>query len=311
MITLSPYIIKLFNTEIRRYENVNTGLFSLVSIFETFHDEILVNANVDVDEKKAIKAGSKNIMTNSIDGIFKVGEYGYESELHHTVSSSSTTRTIQEAELLPFYFYLQTGTGSENALLFLQRFKIFGIRTILETYLQEHINTIFPRDKYMLHIDPLVFPEIIGSYFATSEVKRIRFIKSTYSDIADMYSQDNIHAYDAEFSVAIKRNRTFAQQLQRPVSDLFSTTDPSDYPTMITQLSTLVGAPTVNYDNVKVELRRDGKTKTVDLVNARKVRHSYDVTNDVVLGANGHPTIDSLRLVSASISTNLSDMIWD
>ena len=49
-----------------------------------------------------------------------------------------------------------------------------------------------------------------------------------------------------------------------------------------------------DYDNVKIELDINGRTRTIDLCHIERLRTYFDVTENVKIGTNGHPTFTSI-----------------
>jgi len=134
LVSLAAYSIKLWNESDRDLETLSDFdgegadlLNSLKDILEHIKDNTL-------DQKELQQALSvTKVAQNSriLAGIIETGEYGRES----TIISVETKKPVyhrktQDAEMWPFYFYIEIPEGAEAGLLILQRTSALGIRKV-------------------------------------------------------------------------------------------------------------------------------------------------------------------------------------
>ncbi len=71
----------------------------------------------------------------------------------------------------------------------------------------------------------------------------------------------------------------------------------------------LVELPDFDYNVIKAELEINGKRKIIDLTNPYRLRSYYDVTNDVEIAPNGHPTFRSIDIAAAELLEKLEESL--
>lgn len=59
-------------------------------------------------------------------------------------------------------------------------------------------------------------------------------------------------------------------------------------------------------DAVLLEVELNGKKRTINIENLKKIRAYFDITADVKMGTNGHPEFDSI----AGITRDLVNDLW-
>ncbi len=65
--------------------------------------------------------------------------------------------------------------------------------------------------------------------------------------------------------------------------------------------SNIIEINSIEYDNVKLDIDIGGKIQTVDLSDIKKFRMALDVTDNVIIGNDGHPTYNSMTEAAEGI----------
>ena len=117
-------------------------------------------------------------------------------------------------------------------------------------------------------------------------IKTIRYIKNHIpSDIANSSKFDNISEQNS-MEMLIKAKRTNFLSVPPWLRDFFNgQAYPSDY----LEIDNIV------FDELKLEIGLDGKKKTVSLSDLHKISPSLDITNEVDIKSDGHPSFESIR----------------
>jgi hypothetical protein len=135
-------------------------------------------------------------------------------------------------------------------------------------------------------------------------IKRIRYLKYSVPDdiAADVNLSDNLED-EAEMEMIIKAKREQFLDIPDWLSDIVSGR---------TARSDFIEMSGVEYDNVKVEIDLNGKRKTLNLSDVRKLRMNIDVTDEVSFGNDGHPVFESIRELSNNLLVDLADSLgWE
>jgi len=64
------------------------------------------------------------------------------------------------------------------------------------------------------------------------------------------------------------------------------------------------------YDNVKIKVNVHGKERTMDLADPKRIRATFDITDEVKLSSAGHPTFKSISEVAKEYLEDLKDELY-
>lgn len=305
-IGLVPYSVRIRDKEEHDYCQLNSLPVTpsdFFQILDTYLQDRRTQKSIDSDKKSVIKVDrlDSSLESFSIDGLFKSGTYGFAAELENLQTGVVRNRSINDCEYLPIYYNFQLKAGQNEAILLLQKFGIFGVKTALLSDLSAYINTIDP--NLSLEINPLVSDSHIQELMGGA-IKKIRYIKySVPDDVAeDIDELDNLED-DAEMEMVIKAKRDKFLSIPGWMRELFEGR---------TATSDIVEIHGIEYDNVKVEIDLGKKKRTLNLGDIRKLRMNIDVTENVQMAADGHPTFDSIREQAEDILPDLQNALrWD
>ena len=236
-------------------------------------------------------------------GIVKTGEYGYETELLDSNSGQPThRRSVSEAEMMPFYFLIFLPQNTDEGILILQRFKQYGIKTILEKDINDYISSQY--NSLELQINPLVPSQLINEYLRNGRILKLRFIRFSFPpDIADAYdTQDHLEEEGTtEYVISAKRRGSIPRRILEVILEVINGQRSSNE---------IIEIQDFRYDKVKVEVELNGNRRTIDLSDTNKLRAYIDISQSVRLGNDGHPLFESINEKAQELLQDLRTQIW-
>ena len=122
--------------------------------------------------QQAISVPKLEKKDRTLAGIIETGQYGHESNFIDVKTTKVVykKRTKNDAEMLPFYFFLELPEGVEDGILVLQRTATFGIRKVLYWVL----NTAFEQKhpEFKLRLPPLVAESEVTKFIKRGKSRR-------------------------------------------------------------------------------------------------------------------------------------------
>lgn len=305
-IGLVPYAVRIRDKEEYDYcqlDSLPTTPSDFFPILETYLQERRIEKSINLDKKSVIKVDKldSSPKVHSIDGLFKSGTYGFSAELENLRTGDVRSRSIHDCEYLPIYYNFQLKPGQNEAILLLQKFGTFGVKTILLSDLSTYVNEI--DTNLRLEINPLVSDSHIQELMGGA-IKRIRYLKySVPDDIAnDIDELDNLED-EAEMEMVIKAKRDRFLGIPGWMKDIFNGRAAT---------SELIEINGIEYDNIKIEIDIGRKKKTLNLGDIRKLRMNIDITENVKMSKDGHPTFESIREQAEEIMPDLKKALrWN
>lgn len=240
----------------------------------------------------------------SVCGIYHTGQHGFESDIYRTSKKKVThKRLTDEADMMPFHFAFYMHKSKVRAqrsrgLLLLARFNTLGVRHITIPHLQEYFRNRFP--GFALEVSRVVPRVVLESVLREGALKTIRLIRKTLpTDIADVLSdEDRDRVQDLELVIRSKR-RTYFRDVDWILRTIGGQVNISD----------VVTIPSFPHDSIKLEVKIDGITRTVDLGNTNKLSSNIELTNTTI--ARGHPTSPSWLTEVDSIASGIVESWGD
>ena len=278
----------------------------LYDVFSDYFNSLNNGCSLAPERMRFIRVSDPQRSDNrrELKGILSVGEYGYTSELHNVETDKpSYTREVPDAEMLPFYYLIKIPRGFNIGIALFQR---IGLRAIQADFslgfssffelrhheLQRHLEVL---------LQPLMPTQIVKELLQQGRIPKIRFVKRGIpSDRIDILSMGGLHEESGELELHVKTNRGGNIQIADRIQQFFrDNRNPG-------QLLELQDFP---YDTIKVELDVGGSQKTIDLGDFGKIRANYDIDDDVEIGADGHPTFESIDQTAHDLLDRLYGMI--
>jgi hypothetical protein len=271
------------------------------SLIDVFHSFITTGCGKDViyPQKKRIMRFAKvdKISADSFNAKLETGEYGFTSDIYDTnLKTNAHNRKTNEAEMLPFLLHVYFPRGKTRGILIFQRFKQFGVRGYMMDEFYPHFVASHP--GYSVKLAKAVPAKVLAEILGKGQVKVFRFVKyQASSDICDAMSliDQDASTTEVEYVVKAKRNGYFG--LLDPLKKEFNKPIPD--------FKSIVEIPNFDYDTIKVDIDVAGKRRSVDLGKVFKISANIDITNDVTLDVNGHPTKKSFAKIASDLAKTI------
>jgi len=298
---LSSYTVRLIDRSTGQMLPIGNFLqgADLLAIFNQYLASLRANLSHDSEAQKLLSVLRYSTKGRNVSGIVETGDYGYESTLYDVQSHSiAHHRTVNEAEMLPFYFIIKLPQQEDEGILLLQRFGQFGIKSTFCDNFIDYFELYYPQIALVIY--PLVPLDLITEYLTKGRVTKIRFIKfSIPSDMADFIE----HGHDeedgqVEFVIKARRNGRI------PIVDRLL-----DLVQRRGEVRSFYEIRDFEYDNVKVEIYINGRRRTIDLSHLERLKTYYDITEDIEIGTTGHPVFESIHEVASGLLNDLSTSI--
>jgi hypothetical protein len=288
-IALAAYYIKVRNHTKRKYEALSD--FEGHDAFEFFKSELqkMQKGNIDNQQSNQVVSASR-IDENGrvLSGIIETGEYGYESNLYDTEMHKVVhNRKQKEADMWPFYFYVEVPEGTDEGFLILQRTGNMGIRSIVAQLLQASFISQYP--DFRLHFLPSVESEEAKKH-RKGKIQEVRFIKMRPpTDRADAFDHGH-QEFPVHLELSIRATRGRALDMHEFLTEAFGREQPSGRYAL-----DLDEDHYFEYDDVVAKTKIHGSSRTIRASDPGRFRSYYDVTDKVKFGSGGHPEYDSLH----------------
>ncbi|MFZ0038252.1 MAG: hypothetical protein WAK91_12560, partial [Candidatus Acidiferrales bacterium] len=145
--SLAAYVVRVRNVATRENEQLDAiaGSKDLFGTLFAYLDTTGKAPANDENGKQVLAIPNLQSGNRRIYGIIETGHYGLESNLYDVRKREVVhKRTENEADMLPFFFLFEIPTGTDEAVLILQRIGKYGIRTLLSSLLKETFQAEFP-----------------------------------------------------------------------------------------------------------------------------------------------------------------------
>lgn len=274
---LVPYIIRIRNKRSEDYIDLTKipTTNQDISLFDIFGN-ICKKYNKDVylrsKEQKTlyIEDSSTDKGRRLISGIIKSGEYGYETDFYDTKLHKriSSARKEEYSEELPFFFlfHLATVKNSNRGFLILQKFKQFGVKTILGKAIQETIESL--NKNLIIEINPLINEELLKVLKSADKLIELKLIKRKIpKDVADKNRIENYEDVYEERSFKIKRNKEIRLKIKEHFERVLRNIE---YP--------YSEVKSEKYDEVKLIIKKGTTTSTISLEDTPRFRETMPLS---------------------------------
>ena len=237
-----------------------------------------------------------------VSGVFRTGDYGYESDLFDTQTMRLTHhRTVDETELTPFFFLASLPKQNKHGLLLLQKFGQLSAKTVFNKDWEGYIRGQLPiGDDAMLEINPVLAPELVDTWLATGRVTNATLVRTSLpDDLTDYLNGRGMPLPDLkEMKVVfqMKRNGEFLDAWRARFRQVADGT---------LEVHELIELPGFVPNAARVNVRVEGREHVIDITDTSRVRTYYDISSIVDKGADGHPVFDSIREIGQGVLRQL------
>jgi hypothetical protein len=304
LVSLAAYNIKVWNTSDKDFEVLSDFDAEESDLLEFLHSILLDIKNDTLDQEELQQAMSVlklDKQSRTLAGLIETGEYGRESNIINVETKKTVYRRKKEdAEMWPFYFFIEVPEGTEDGLLILQRTSVYGIRKVLHWVLNTAFTEQYP--DLRLRLLPLVDQEELEK-FVKGRVQKVSFIrKSIPRDVADTYDRGHQEVRGST-ELVIHATRGDGLPMNNWLSRIFRTKQPAG-------VFALDEREKFVYENVKAKVKVGYSTRTLDVANPIRLRSYYDVTDTVNMGSGGHPTYASIHAEAQKLITKLRAILY-
>lgn len=304
LISLAAYGIKAWNKGDKSTEILSDIDGEGSDLLDFLHDVLTEIENETLDQKELQQAMSVTKLekrSRILTGIIETGDYGRENNIIN-VNTKKTVyrRKKQDAEMWPFYFFIDIPEGAEDGLLILQRTGHFGIKNLLHWVLETALTEKFPDLK--LRFSHLVDQDEMAE-IVRGRVQKISFVRmSIPSDVADSYDRGHAEVKGsvelvirARKGSALPMNSWLSAILRgRRHSGVFALDDNEQF----------------SYENVKAEVKFGHSSRTIDVGDPGRLRQYHDVTDAVTMGRDGYPNYDSIDDQAHGLAAKLRTVLY-
>lgn len=313
-ISLSVYSLRVRNTvektEISDLTNIYDGneSRSLVDMFI----QVLENFSEEYTQQELQRsiAKSNNLVQHPgvciLTGEIQSGKYGFYSEIV-SIEDGETKhkKTSNEAEVLPFNFCLICARNRGTAVLVLQNFDIFGIKTVLEEMMNEALKTILPscKLKFNAEVPAAIIKGQLGADNAL--IKKIILRKnSAPDDIASNYGgiSKKGEDYPAELTLSVKRGGNYVINKIKELFEGRVETVELEMPEELEYFN--------NPDAFLIEMDIAGKKRTVNLKNWKDKALKIDISDEIGQNDIGQYDRNAIEERCISLAKSVAEFKW-
>jgi hypothetical protein len=287
--SLATYAIRVEDLERRRGAYCHLDDIAgndFLKIIEAFLAESSGFSLSNRAERKLIRVRRCNLRDRTLDGTIETGDYGYEAELVDSQTQEVAHRQqTTEAQMLPFYFLADLPTQRDEGTLILQRFHQYGIRQLLVKPLEEWFKDRYT--GYRLFVRPFMPRDAWEPFLTRGRITQLRFVKRELpQDLADLVDEGHREVTgSAELVIKAKRNGSLP--IAGKLREVFDGRQGS-----------ILELENFPYDTTKVEIVLGNSQRTIDLGNIYGARGYFDISDDVELGSDGYPTMESISRIA-------------
>jgi hypothetical protein len=254
------------------------------------------------DTQQVLQVAKVNASKRQIEGLVEVGQYGSESEIRNLDrwKEVSYKKVIRDVDLQPFYFLFDIPEGKNLGILLVQRTGIDSPQGILDEALHESF--VHGHPDHRLKISQIVPEKLIQELQGEdAKLTEIKFIRHRVArDITTVIGPGGTQQTTGTMELIVRPkqpviSRAFREFVGRNreaggILELEETR--------------------FQYDNVKMKVEIHGKERTVDLDDPKRIRATFDVTENIKLSPAGHPTFKSISEAANELLDDLRNELY-
>lgn len=227
---LVPYRIRVKNIRSKDYLQLDNLHGKDVTKIMRGALKLGTGTHVFDESKKTLSVrGKVTLKGRHLSGTLMSGEYGYEARFYNieTRIAAKWKRLEKHSEALPFFFLFHLPKGKTAGFLILQRFKNFGVKTVLRDYL----NNVLKPMNLAVEINPMISHELLEK-IEQSRLVSLRMIRyDVPRDIADYYHEGSATELTIEKVIRAKvgDDIRLTKRIKKMLADSISDQEPVYY----------------------------------------------------------------------------------
>lgn len=253
------------------------------------------------DDPRAMKLSKvvSDLGARRIAGLWTVGEGGTERPVLDLVTHKVTGLLGKnQASLEPFFFDLHLEDGSKTGILLVQTAGISGIKTQLTVDFHDYFRGARGLEDLLLQIVPLADMGALKEFSKGALMTDVVLVNSGASQASRQTLQgarigDVALDKGDSITVRIHKKKGFPMAAFSAAKQVLSGERSAD------QFALVPGIK--DADDVLVKLSRNGRTRTFSLRKPDESLCRWDISEEVELGKDGHPTFNSLMAASSHV----------
>jgi hypothetical protein len=257
----------------------------------------------DTDSQRILSA--VHVATNApvLSGIFRTGDYGYEADIvDANTFDVSYRRTVDDAQLTPFYFQAYLPDDAEQGFLLLQKFGVLSPKTTFRndwfSFIAEQ--PFFEDEPLVLEINPILSPDWAERWVRDGRVTSITLVRTELSaDLVEYVTGQNLpvpEIREAQLRIQLQRNEGFGNAWKDKFLEAMNGGS---------TVRELFEVPSFEPDTARLTVVVDGSERVIDVSDESRVRTYFNITDQVEQGDDGHPTFDSINGLASAIRQQL------
>ncbi|MAX27345.1 MAG: hypothetical protein CMJ19_22850 [Phycisphaeraceae bacterium] len=245
---------------------------------------------------------TKDVDSRTIEGVMLKGEAGHIKEVYNLETLSEEPEyTIgkDQADLMPLFFRFYIPDGMKHGILMLQTYGIQGIKS----YITEILNS--RASDHTIKITQLMDEKVLKQFAKQGKMQDVYLVNSgkSTSSIEALRNTRIAHStLDSEDKLELKMHRKkghSAAVLHKIINCIRNKE----------KLQEEIETPMRNYDDVLIEIKQGGKKQKFSLLNPDDSPIRYDVTSKIIIGYNGYPTLESLKLSAEYVWESIQSIL--
>jgi hypothetical protein len=292
-IGLSAYTLRFRKRHSHEIDWLAMSRNGQLDAWEHLHRHLLNRKNMVVKEEQVSRAYRLTRLTvdgddGTLAGIMEAGDYGRANPIINIASGKTThNKTVNEADMPPFYFRIHCPDPGTTAVLALQRIGMQGVKSPIEADIKTH----FAGLGYTARFATLTDNDLLNAYLTHGEVNEISVIHhAEAADPRDAVKYSKINnarpPTDTKMAITFSRKNGFPAAILRTAASVFRRTrDPRD-------LVEVYGLE--NPEDVTFSIEMEGKSKLFRIMHPQEIGVQYDVSQDVKYDADNHPVFESI-----------------
>ena len=233
-----------------------------------------------------------------IEGSVEVGNSGYTASIKDVATNKERFKQLpSQAAMIPLYIRFWVPKAERFALAAFQHFGDAGCKSSMNSILQDYFHSKFP--EYTFALRQVVPQQYAEQVVKSGAIKELRFIQfGVGNDIANMYGGSGLPpgVANLEMRVVTRNNNELAvtqwirqalhgrPKLQKGPLELDS----------------------FKCDDFRMRVKVNGKDKILKIRDFVRLNSRIDVSQEVSMGADGHPTRKSISEICAALMAQIS-----